>query len=97
MCNKVFSQFGVWPIQIHHYFYEIFIGHLSKNLINNFQSVFHNANVTVNLFEFLQMLVGICFEIWNKMFSPQIWYGPIKFIIISRQRSVEACQTIYKQ
>jgi len=51
----------------------LFLGNVQcKN--NDVWSIFHNATVTVNLFEFLQKLVGIYLKNGKRCF-PQFGYG----------------------
>ena len=78
MCNKVFSlNFGMGNPNS-----STFLGNVQWKVVkqlknSDFHSIFHNATVTVNLFEILEMLPEMCLTCAIKCF-PSILIWPIQ-------------------
>ena len=74
MCIHCFLSILVWAIKIHK-----ILGNVQWKVVkqlknSDFQSIYHNATVTVNLFEILEMLPGICLTCAIKCFpSILVW------------------------
>jgi len=93
---KLFFFILIWSIQVHTHFLIMFSESLPNNYKNSdFYIIFHNAFITANLFEILQMLPRICFAYRMTCFS-SILVWVIQIHQHFRQCSVEFCQTIEK-
>jgi len=60
----------VLSIQIHHYFRKCLVKHYQTIKKCHFYSVFHNATVTANLFQILEMLLAMYLTYRIKCFLP---------------------------